>query len=265
MKKKWFPGGAWRGPGNMVRESLRCLLELVYPEHCVLCGAGRSECAWSAAGAQAAGLAWYDEPHLCAECAKDLKPAVVQGTLPQSGVPVFAGCPTRPELVTVLSQWKYHGVRGLAWPLVPLVSAAVETAVRQCGAVDLLVPVALHGRRRRQRGFNQATILARLGGAGAGGRVRTDLLQRNRSTGQQAKLDTEKARLANVAGAFAARFGPEPGPNLRVGLLDDLVTGGTTCDAAVSALRARGWDVCWAVAAGLAGGKVGVEDESGSK
>ena len=265
MKKSRFPGAAWRAPGNIVRGSLRSLLELVYPEHCALCGAGRDERPWCEAGARIAGLTWYDEPHLCAECATDLEPAVVQGALPQSGVPVFAGRPTGPELVTVLSQWKYHGVRGLAWPLVPLIRAAVSAAVTQCGPVNLLVPVALHGRRQRQRGFNQAAVLAQLGSAEAGGRVRVDLLRRTRSTGQQAKLNTEEARLANVAGAFAARSGPEPGRGRRVGVVDDLVTGGTTCEAAVSALRARGWDVCWVVAAGLAGGQTLDIPESGAK
>jgi predicted amidophosphoribosyltransferase len=169
---------------------------------------------------------------------------------------VHAGRATGPELVTVLGQWKYHGVRGLAWPLAPLACAAVAAAVAQDGAVGQLVPVALHGRRRRARGFNQAEVLARLATADApaGPAVRVDLLRRTRATGQQARLDTDDDRRRNVAGAFAAVRGPVPGDDCRVGLVDDLVTGGTTAEAAGAALQAAGWQVVWVAALGLAAG-----------
>ena len=258
------PGAAWQRLRSGVRFAASSLLDLMYPEYCVLCGAEPDEGPWCPAGPLMAGLAWYDGPHLCAECACTLAPEVVQGHLPESGVPVFAGRSTGPDLVQVLGQWKYHGVRGLAWPLAPLVRAAIEVAVRQCGAVDQLVPMALHGRRQRQRGFNQALVLARLGVAPSTGRVRADLLWRTRGTGQQAKLDTTEARLANVAGAFAVKRGPVPGIDCRIGLVDDLVTGGTTCDSAVAALRARGWQVSWVVALGLAGGEGTSDELSGS-
>ncbi len=125
-------------------------------------------------------------------------------------------------------------------------------------------PVALHGRRQRQRGFNQALVLARFGVAPSTGRVQSDLLRRTRWTGQQAKLDTAEARQANVAGAFAVRRDPVPGAGRRIGLVDDLVTGGTTCDSAVAALRASGWQVSWVVALGLAGGEAPSNEVSGT-
>ncbi|MDX2474544.1 MAG: hypothetical protein QNL91_12635 [Candidatus Krumholzibacteria bacterium] len=258
------PEEAWQRLRSGVRLAASSLLDLMYPEYCVLCGAEPVEGPWCPAGPLVPGVAWHDGPHLCAECACIVAPEVVQGHLPESGVPVFAGRSTGPELVQMLGQWKYHGVRGLAWPLAPLVRAAVEVAVRQCGGVDQLVPVALHGRRQRQRGFNQALVLARFGVAPSTGRVRSDLLRRTRWTGQQAKLDTAEARQANVAGAFAVRRDPVPGAGRRIGLVDDLVTGGTTCDSAVAALRASGWQVSWVVALGLAGGEAPSNEVSGT-
>lgn len=150
----------------------------------------------------------------------------------------------------MLGQWKYHGVRGLAWPLAGLLTGAVGAAVSREGAVDLLVPIALHDRRRRVRGFNQAEVLARLSGFDHGLAVAAALLQRTRSTGQQAKLKTVAARRSNLTGAFAAQRPASGG--LRVGLVDDLVTSGSTCESAAAALTAQGWQVCWVAALGLA-------------
>jgi len=237
----------------------RTLLDLVYPEVCLLCGAERGECPWSAVGAIVTGLAWYDGPHLCRSCARHLRPAVVRGTLPETGVPVYGGQRTGPELVTLLGRWKYHGVRGLAWPLAALVQAAASEAVVSAGAVAQLVPVALHTRRQRARGFNQAAVLARLVANAEAIRHRPELLTRIRFTGQQAKLATETARRGNLAGAFRAVSCAGTGDARRVGLVDDLVTGGATCDEAVRALTAGGWQVSWVISLGLA---AGLGDES---
>lgn len=234
------------------RAGARGLLELVYPETCVLCGTDSHEQQWSSAGPAVAGLSWCDGPHLCRVCERTLAARVVWGVLPTSGCAVAGGRPTGPSLVTVLGQWKYHGVRGLAWPLARLLRAAVSAAEIRHGPTDVLVPIALHARRRRRRGFNQAAVLAQLVAAGNDRRVRLDILRRIRATGQQAKLNTEPERQRNLAGAFAARSENRMSGSLRIGLIDDLVTGGTTCDEAVGALGAAGWDVAWVATLGLA-------------
>ena len=177
---------------------------------------------------------------------------MVRGVLPASGCPVIGGRPTGPGLVSVVGQWKYYGVRGLAWPLAPLLQAAVTTAEMRHGPVDCLVPIALHARRRRQRGFNQAAVVAHLIAKGTGRSVRTDILRRGRATGQQAKLASEEERRRNVVGAFSALPAQGRAGTRRIGLVDDLVTGGTTCDEAVRVLEAAGWKVIWVATLGLA-------------
>jgi predicted amidophosphoribosyltransferase len=239
---------------NGWRFGARALLDLLYPEVCVLCGTERGNTPWCEAGPTVAGLTWTDAPHLCRGCADLLAPAPVRCRLVQDGPPVHAGRATGPELVTALGQWKYHGVRGLAWPLSRLLQPAVQAAQARDGLVGQMVPIALHARRRRQRGFNQAEVLARMVAAidPAGPVVRTDLLRRTRSTGQQAKLDSDESRRRNMAGAFAATSPPAGGDDPRVGLIDDLVTGGATVSAAAEALTAAGWQVVWIAALGLA-------------
>ncbi len=168
-----------------------------------------------------------------------------------------ASASTNPDLVKLVGQFKYHGVRGLAWPLARMMRKPLATARYLWGEVDALVPVSLHFRRHRIRGFNQAEILARLLTVDSQTSVMTDVLARHRNTGQQAKIASSRERRRNLAASFKARppttrgeCRPEGGT--RVGLVDDLVTSGWTAIAAADQLRAAGWDVRWVLALGLA-------------
>jgi len=242
--------GRWAVSGG--RTLLGSLLEFVYPETCVLCGAESGERPWCAAGRLVGGLSWTDGPHLCRPCAERIGPDPVRSVLAGPDLSVHGGRRPCSDLVKVLGQWKYHGVRGLAWPLSGLLTAAVGAAIARDGPVDLLVPVALHSRRRRIRGFNQAEVLAQLAGHQLGIQVAGGLLERVRTTGQQAKLKTAADRRRNLAGAFVVRPGLEPAAGRRIGLVDDLVTSGATCGAAAAALTGAGWEVTWIAALGVA-------------
>ncbi len=100
---------------------------------------------------------------------------------------------------------------------------------------DLVVPVPLHPRRLRARGFNPATLMAR--SLARHFRVRLDpvALRRVRDTPSQTHLD-RRARRRNVSGAFVARERVPP----RVWLVDDVVTTGSTLGEAARALRRAG-------------------------
>jgi ComF family protein len=99
--------------------------------------------------------------------------------------------------------------------------------------VDLAVPVPLHGRRRRARGFNQAEEIARHLG------VRwADALRRTRPTPSQTDLPAAR-RHANVRGAFALRRRQHVA-GLCVLLVDDVSTTGATLEACARVLRDAG-------------------------
>ena len=129
---------------------------------------------------------------------------------------------------------KFDGKRALARPLGDLVLEA-------CGAllgpqVDALVPVPLAHERERERGFNQAGLLAGYLAAASGLPVKPRWLWRRRRTRPQTEL-TAAERRANVARAFAAS---PHAAGAHVVLVDDIVTTGATAAECARTLRAAG-------------------------
>jgi ComF family protein len=130
---------------------------------------------------------------------------------------------------------KYQGRHGIGTTLAGLLAPSL----RACAAGgDVLVPVPLHPQRERERGYNQARVLAVELADLLAWPVADDLLRRIRPTAQQTRMNGRDERRANVEGAFAATGGNLPGG--RVWLVDDVYTTGATLAAAAQALRAAG-------------------------
>ena len=138
---------------------------------------------------------------------------------------------------------KYHGARELGRALGLLL--AKESRVEPV-AVDALVPVPLHPHRLRDRGYNQATEIARTLGEELALPILLGGIRRLREAGQQAGQSAGRRR-ANVAAAFAADRGLG---GLALAIVDDVITTGATVNALAAALLAAGARRCeaWAVA-----------------
>lgn len=207
------------------RRPVAALLDLALPPACAGCGA-------------------EGEP-LCRGC----RPALDVRLLVPAGTPL--GLPDGPPDPLVRLEWcapfagvvrqalhalKYAGERRLAQPLGEAVAARWA---RSGGGGDLLVPVPVHATRRRERGYDQAELIA----AAAGRRLGLPMLpavERVRATTAQYRLD-RRHRAANVATAFAVRLGAEARVAGRhVVVVDDVVTTGATLAATASALLAAG-------------------------
>lgn len=111
-----------------------------------------------------------------------------------------------------------------------------EAALGWAGEVDGVVPVPLHWRRRRWRGYDQAALLARPVARALGVRVLFRGLRRVRHTASQIELPHHE-RARNMAGAFVP--GRLRGAKTAL-LVDDVRTTGATLQAASDALRAGG-------------------------
>ncbi len=126
--------------------------------------------------------------------------------------------------------FKYRGRTVLAEPLGDLMATYWT---RHTMPIDVLVPVPLHAARLRERGYNQAALLAREMARRVGLAVDERVLVRRRATASQVKLDADQ-RKANVRAAFHCS-----GDGLtakRILLIDDVCTTGATLEACAAAL-----------------------------
>jgi ComF family protein len=102
---------------------------------------------------------------------------------------------------------------------------------------DVIIPVPLHPTRQRERGFNQATLLAELLSAQTSIRCKP-LLERTRYTTTQTALDRSE-RMENLHNAFRLRKNADV-RGLRVLLIDDVLTTGSTLNECARVLKRAG-------------------------
>jgi ComF family protein len=145
------------------------------------------------------------------------------------GAGLYAG-----PLRRALHALKFRGRRSLARPLADLICEQCLPVLRAGG--EVLVPVPLARARLRERGFNQAELIAERLGAALDLPVRRRWLARVRDTAPQTDLAAAE-RMANVDGAFVAGSAVT---GRHVILVDDVLTTGATSRACARALRAAG-------------------------
>ncbi len=141
----------------------------------------------------------------------------------------------RDPLGTALRALKYARRRALATTLGEILADALPFAADEH---DRIAPVPLHRERLRERGFNQAALLARPLARRTGALLDLGLLLRTRPTPPQVGLG-ELERRRNLRGAFALRPGRDV-RGLRVLLVDDVCTSGATADACARVLVEAG-------------------------
>jgi len=140
-------------------------------------------------------------------------------------------------------QLKYRNLRALAVPLAKLLQDYLTTSHVPGEA---LVPVPLHQKRLRQRGYNQSHLLAQELGKLTNLPVVDDCLIRLRHAPPQARTSTVNERRSNVADAFTCRN--QRLQDKQVLLIDDVSTSGATLDACAAALKAAGASSVWGLA-----------------
>ena len=141
----------------------------------------------------------------------------------------------------VVFELKYRGIRALAPDVGELMASHLESSRM---AADVIVPVPLHGRRERERGYNQAALLARELGRRTGLAVEP-ALRRTKDTPPQVAMAGLDRRRANIEGAFECVADVR---GRRVLLVDDVVTTGSTMAACAAPLKAAGASKVWGLA-----------------
>jgi competence protein ComFC len=213
-------------------------LDLLFPLQCIECG---------------------DEGNLlCARCSQalpEIEPPVCRrcGT-PTGGSRLCRACSSHsPVIEGIRSLFPFEGTARkavlrlkyghLKTMAVPLGELMADYLRRNPLPVRLIVPVPLHPKRLRQRGYNQASLLAdrvsQITGLPAlEGMVRT------RDTVSQTRTMSAAQRRENVAGAFRCRQKLDGESIL---LVDDVCTTGATLNACARALKAAGAGRVWGI------------------
>lgn len=133
--------------------------------------------------------------------------------------------------------FKYHHKTHLRRPLALLAAGSLRDFVAAC-APDLMVPVPLHIRRLRERGFNQAVLLGEIWAREWNLPLDRGAMRRIRWTEPQINL-TAAQRRDNVKGAFGVRD-TDAVRGRRVLLVDDVYTTGSTVKECAGVLKASG-------------------------
>ena len=118
---------------------------------------------------------------------------------------------------------------------------ALYRSILQALQIDVIIPVPIYKQRRRERGFNQAELLAKELGKQLGLPVCTDYLLRIKKTKPQKELNA-KERKKNLQQAFSCnkKRKKEAITWKRILLVDDIYTTGSTLDACATVLSLSG-------------------------
>lgn len=212
----------------------------MWPTTCAICHApsrGRAGRICEACGAR-----WAPRRHRCITCALPLAEGQAQCGACLRDPPPLAGAIASVDYGYpwdgLLQSFKFHDALDLA----PALADAMHRAWLGHGAArfDLLLPVPLSDARLRERGYNQAAVLARALGRLAQVPVEVDAVLRTRDAPAQATLSRAE-RLSHLRGAFAIE--PAAAPrlrDLRLAVVDDVMTTGATVHELARTLQRAG-------------------------
>jgi competence protein ComFC len=223
-------------------------IDLLFPPHCVACHRlGAWLCADCLEGIETI------HPPVCQQCGLPLLDSQPAG----AGAPSCKRCQKAPShldgllvyayhtgpLRQAIHEFKYQDLRSLAGSLGRMMGEGWAALSPHNLRIDVIVPVPLHPTRQRQRGYNQAALLARELGAHLQRPVVEEVLVRVKATAPQVQLGAQERR-KNVQNAFQCKDTSLAGK--QVLLVDDVCTTGSTLESACAALREAGALSVWA-------------------
>ncbi len=203
-------------------------IDVVYPKRCAGCGRRGS---WLCEACDA-GIDHFVPPW-CAICGVPVHLQCRCASLPDGVEQMRSAGPYEGWFRGAVVQCKYHGEWGRAEHLAEMLAKVAD----DLRPFDALVPVPLHPSRFRQRGFNQAQLLAQHAAKVLAVLI-DDVLMRTRRTDPQVHLGATQ-RFINVQGAIQVKPGSLVSGRSLV-LVDDVVTTGSTLAACATALVEAG-------------------------
>ena len=220
------------GPARLKKIG-EAVADLFFPPRCMVC---QRLGAWLCTGCMAEIEMIH--PPVCHQCGLPLdahdteRPCRIPPPLDGLRAFAFHSGPLR----DAIHDFKYRDLTALAVPLGRLMAGAWPALDGEYHP-QAVVPVPLHPRRQRQRGYNQSALLARELAAALQIPLLDGVLRRVKATAPQVDLDAEQRRI-NVQDAFRCQAGSMAGR--AVLLVDDVCTTGATLASACRALKEAG-------------------------
>ena len=220
---------------HLLREIFETAVVFLYPANCRVCETSLEVTSLPCICANCWQDIQYLEPPWCDICGTPN----VKGFCDECAVspPPYGKLRSIALYQTTIQQaihlFKFEKKTGLAQHLIQLINARipVDCAITE---YDFILPVPIHKRRLRERGFNQSTVLAKGIAQAAGVPILTDVLVRHRHTVAQSSLDIE-ARQHNIVDAFKIRT-PDVIRDKHILIIDDVITTGATVREVVNEL-----------------------------
>jgi competence protein ComFC len=221
------------------------LLELFFPDHCVICGSSQTNSSLLCASCERTAERVRDP--FCQTCSRPFEGSIPHPiSCPNCVSNAFAfACAVAPYRARgivrdLVHRFKYSGHYHLRHVLARWACEGLADRRLQETLFDAIVPVPLHAARQRERGFNQAVAIAELVGREAHLPV-LRCLSRTRYTETQTHLDRGD-RLSNLSAAFALRAGYSVFAK-KLLIVDDVLTTGSTLDECARVLVSAGADL----------------------
>lgn len=149
----------------------------------------------------------------------------------------------------VITAYKYGFTKSLANPLSHFLIESLKN--NDLSIPDIILPVPLHTRRLRWRGFNQSDLLAKKIADTLLPNIPISyfphLLLRNRATSPQAKADNRTLRQKNLANAFFLSSSATPLAGKRIWIVDDVATTGSTLTECARILKEKNAREVWGI------------------
>jgi len=229
----------WKSPKA---NPVNALVSLFYPPLCAICSEPIGSSAYLCASCRR--KAPRIQPPFCFTCSEPFSGDITQvfscancahrHLSFESAVAVYR---SRGVVRQILHEFKYGHQIHLRHPVAEWLNETLRDPRLEGHRFDLVVPVPLHPARKRERGFNQAELLAQSLSARAGLTMR-EPLERIRYTTTQTAFDRTE-RMENLRNAFRLRKKANV-RGLRVLLIDDVLTTGSTLSECARVLKAAG-------------------------
>lgn len=232
------------GYKKFIGEAMDMLLDLIYPRniHCILCGDGIEPTEKYSMCTPCRDRVKFIASRFCEKCGKPLEPLYLPQKCPDCMITHhyftrgFSCVEYDDAVKKLIYQLKYHQKRHLAHPIGQMMADRLRKL--DVGEIHMIVPVPLHRKKERERGFNQSEIIAKYMADALGIPMEKKNILRVKETETQNQLNREERR-ENLRDAFQV-VDHKKFAGKKILIVDDIYTTGSTMDACCREIRKAG-------------------------